>query len=61
MFYIVVVQAVLLYGSETWILNPHIERMIGGFHHRVVCRLAGRMPQRNLYRTWTYPYLEEAM
>ena len=61
MFYIVVVQAVLLYGSETWILTPHIERTIGGFHHRVVWRLEGRMPQRNLDRTWKYPYLEEAM
>ena len=30
-----VVQAVLLFGSDTWVLNPHIERSLGSFQHRV--------------------------
>ena len=34
-FFKVVVQAVLLFGSETWLLNHHMVWMLGGFQHRV--------------------------
>ena len=37
--YLVVVQAVLIYGSETWVLTPSMKRVFGGFQHRVACRL----------------------
>ena len=30
-FYMAVVQAVLLFGSETWILTPWLEKYLGGF------------------------------
>ena len=33
------VQAVLLSGSETWVLTPCMGRTLGGFHHRVACRM----------------------
>ena len=38
-FYKAVVQAVLLYGSATWVMSP---RMLGvlAFHHRCACYLA---------------------
>ena len=42
-----------------WVVSTHIDRTLGGFHHRVVWRLTGSMPQRNLYGTWMYPSLEE--
>ena len=29
-----VVQAVLLFGSETWVLTTHMERALGRFQHR---------------------------
>ena len=61
MFYIVVVQAVILYGSKVWVTSPRIERNMGGLHHRVVRRLTGRMPHQNLDRTWAHPSLEEEM
>ena len=35
MLYLVIVQAILLFGAETWFLNPRIRRLMGGFHHRV--------------------------
>ena len=38
-FYIAVVKAVLLYGSETWVMSLFIGRTLGGFHHRVDLRL----------------------
>ena len=39
LFYIVVVQLVILYGSETWVMSLLIVRTLGIFHHRVICRL----------------------
>ena len=32
-FYVEVVQAVLLFGSKTWILTPRLEKALVGFHH----------------------------
>ena len=61
MFNIVVVQAVLLYSSEAWVMSPRIRRTLGGYHHRVVKRMTGRILHRNLDETWMYPSLEEAM
>ena len=37
--YLVVVQSVFLYGSETWVINPRIRRLLGRFNHRVACRM----------------------
>ena len=34
-FYIAVVQSILLFGSDTWVVTPHIKRILGGFHHIV--------------------------
>ena len=51
----------MLYGSETWVMNPHIGRALGGFHHRVVHRLTGRQPRKGRDEVWTYPPLEDAM
>ena len=37
--YVAVVQAVMLYRSETWVMTPHIRRVLGRFHHRMTIRL----------------------
>ena len=42
--YLAVVQSVMLYGSDTWVMTPRIYRMLGGFHHRVAQRLTERQP-----------------
>ena len=61
MFYITVVQEVILYGLDTWLMSSQIWKTLGGFHHQLVWRLMGQIPQRNLDSTWTYPSSEEAM
>ena len=61
MFYIGVVQVVLLYGSDTWVISPLVGKMLVGFHYRVVQRLNRRMPQKNLDSTWIYPSLDMFM
>ena len=59
--YLVVLQAVLLYGSEKWVLTPHMQRVLGGFHHRVFRRLMRQKLQKVQDRGWVYPPLENVM
>jgi hypothetical protein len=54
-FYIPIVQAVLLFGSETWKLSPLSLKSLEGFHIRAAYRMAGKMPTKNPDGTWTYP------
>ena len=42
--YLAVVQSVLFYGSETWVVTSLIWRVLGGFHHRLTRRLTGCQP-----------------
>ena len=44
MFFKVVVQAVLLLGLETWVLNPCMRQALGSFHHRFARQITGRHP-----------------
>ena len=41
-----VVKAVLLFWLYTWIVNPIVGHMLGGFHHRLDLRLIGKKPRR---------------
>jgi len=54
-FYKAVVQAVLLFGSETWKLSPLSLKSLEGFHIRAARRMAGMRPTKNPDGTWTYP------
>ena len=55
------VQAVLLFRSETWVVNPHVGLMLGGFHHRVARKMTYKKHQRQTYGRWEYPPLGEVM
>lgn len=55
-FYKAVVQAVLLYGCETWVVTPAVLAALEGFHHRVARRLSGRQPRYLPGRDeWVFP------
>jgi hypothetical protein len=54
-FYKATVQAVLLYGSETWSLSPSSVKRLEGFHIRATWRMTGNRPKRNVDGSWTYP------
>ena len=60
-FFKAVVQAVLLFGAETWVLTPRIERALESFMHGAARRITGKQPRREGGGQWTYPPLEEAM
>ena len=53
-FYVVAVQAVILFGSETWVLNPWLEKSLKGFHHWAVWRMEGMVPKPQQGGTWVY-------
>ena len=57
--YLAVVQSVMMYGSETWVMTPHIGRVLRGFQDRVALRLTGRQPWRGRDGVWVYPPLED--
>ena len=56
-----VVQQVLLFGAETWVVTPSMERALSGFLHGAARRLTGRQARRGRKGTWQYPSLEGAM
>ena len=45
-FFKAVVQAVLLFGAETWVLTPRIERALESFMHGAARRITGKNPRR---------------
>lgn len=62
MFYKAVVQSVLLYGAETWVVTPTVLQKLGGFHKRIARQLANKMPYYvALEDRWVYPDIEEAL
>jgi hypothetical protein len=60
-FYKATVQAVLLFGSETWKLSPLSLKSLEGFHIRAARRMAGMQPARNPDGTWAYPNSKEVL
>ena len=57
----VVVQAVLIFRSEVWVLTPRMERDLGSFQHRVARRIIGRQSRRREEGGWDCPPLTKAM
>jgi hypothetical protein len=53
--YLAVVQQVLLYGSETWVLTKHLLGRLEAFHNRCAHHMAHRHIQRRSDGTWVTP------
>ena len=60
-FFKAVVQQVLLFGSETWVVSPRLERALSSFVHRAARWITGRQPWRGWDGKWHYPSLVGAM
>ena len=60
-FFKAVVQAVLLFGAETWVLTPMMERDLDSFHNGDACRITGRQPRIGGDGSYAQPPLKEAM
>jgi hypothetical protein len=61
-FYKAVVQAVLLYGSETWVLLTTALASLEGFHIRAAYRIAVKhKPRRGPGHGWIYPKSKDVL
>ena len=56
-----VVKVVLLFGSETCVLTPWLEKYLQGFHHQSARSMASMGPKRQEYGTWVYPPIEASL
>ena len=61
MFYKATLQAVLLYGSETWSLALLSVKRLEGFHIRATWRMSGMKPERKADGSWSYPHLADVL
>ena len=61
LFFKKAVQKVLFFGSETWVLTPHMERALGSFQHRVARWITRRKMRSWGSGRWEYPPLAAAM
>ena len=59
--YLAVVQAIQIFSSETWVVNPHIGKNTGSFHHWVIRRITGKRHCQQAGGRWQYPTIAEAM
>ena len=55
------VQQVLLFGAEKWVVTPKMERALSGFLHGAARQLTGRQARRAKNGDWYYPSLVGAM
>ena len=61
-FYQAIVQAVLLYGSETWVISRTALARLEGFHIRAAYRMAkDHKPKRGPGNVWEYPRSEDVL
>ena len=57
-FFKAVVQLVLLFGAETWVVNPRMVQVLWGFQDQVARRLTGRILRRRVDGKWEYTSAE---
>ena len=57
-FYRMVVQAILLYGSETWVLSASMENRVEGTHTEFLRLITGKRSRRLGDGTWETPGAE---
>jgi hypothetical protein len=61
-FYVAVVQSLLLYNSETWVLSKTALARLEGFHIRAAYKMAKEhVPRRGPDRRWAYPKSEDVL
>jgi len=61
LFYKATVQAVLLFGSESWTITPTMRRGLEGFHTRAARRMTGMIPEKDTMGNWVYPQTNEVL
>ena len=60
-FYKAIVQSVLLYGAESWVLTLSMEKELQSFHRRCARYITGLHIRPNQDGTWTHPSSVEVL
>jgi hypothetical protein len=61
-FYQAIIQAILLYGSESWVISRTAMARLEGFHIRAAYRMAKtNRPKRGSNREWIYSRSEDVL
>ena len=61
MMYKAVLQLVILYGSDIWVVMGDMLKVLEGFHNRTARWITGMMASRGAGGEWEYPPVVEAM
>ena len=61
MMYKSVVQTLLLYGSESWVVTGAMLKVMEGFHHRLAQRIAGMSDRKVMEGGWEWSSVAEAL
>jgi hypothetical protein len=59
-FYKLIVQSVLLYGSESWVLKKYMVGKLNSFHHMCARFITGRHIQQ-IDEEWIYSNTQETI
>jgi hypothetical protein len=54
-FYKVIIQTILLYGSESWVINDNARNKLRTFHNRCARFITGRFITKAEDGTWIFP------
>ena len=60
-FYITIVQAVLLYGAESWVIKKSDYIALRSFHRRAVRYMSGKHIRKHENDEWEYPNHEDLL
>ena len=60
-FYLTVVQAVLLYGANTWVIKKRDMDKLRSFHWRAIRYMTGKHIRKRSETEWEYPDHEELL
>ena len=61
MLYKAVLQMVLIYVRESWVVMGAMLKFMEGFHHQEDRRISGNMDQRTLGVEWQWPPVADAL
>ena len=54
LFFKAVIQVVLIFGADTWMVTPHMGKALGGFQTQVAIRMTVQLLWKTTDGTWRY-------
>ena len=57
-FFKYIIQSVLIFGMETWVITSRMGQVLGGFQDQVEQRLTGQLLRKRSDRKWEYTLAE---